>query len=157
MERRELDGGQGAERRKFTMKSLLERSGRGADGVVDETGPVRPSLMIKALIKALIKATLPGSSGEGAGRLHVSVLGSEGGPNTPSTHPCIWSRRCWRRSLWDSCRRSCRRCWCTLLRHTRLGWCCTRRCLEHTAEHTCHGFARLLPPVAFQWLLPPWV
>lgn len=31
------------------MKSLLERSGRGAEGVASETGPVRPSLMIKAL------------------------------------------------------------------------------------------------------------
>lgn len=47
------------------------------------------------------------------------------------THRHIWSRLCWRCSLADKCRRSCQRCWCTLLRHTLQEWCYIHQYLKH--------------------------
>lgn len=59
------------------------------------------------------------------------------------THPHIWSHLCWRCSLVDRCRRSYQRCWCTLLRHTRRGWCCIHRYLKHTNTQLRHKNLRV--------------
>lgn len=68
------------------MKSSLERSGRGADGVVDETGLVRASLMIKALLTS--KPRSQGAAGRELSSYTSAcwVLAGRGGGQTRSKH-----------------------------------------------------------------------
>lgn len=163
MERMENDGGQRAERRKFTMKSLLERSGRGADGVVNETGPVRPSDDQSSAGRAVSSKPWK-EAGEGAGRLHVSVLGS-GGPreraNKVQKHQAL-THAPGAVGAGDVASGTVANVAAgsvgafSSVTHARDGAALVN--VWSTQQNTrVMGSRGLLPPVAFQWQFPPWV